>query len=72
MPSMDYAQARKESVSSKICQRELSTIKYKEKIEGKKKKQKGTSKELWDSFKRCNLCVPGIPEEKREWDRRHI
>lgn len=47
-------------MSSKIGQQKLL-------IRGKKKKDKKIEniKELWDSYKRCNICVKGLPKEER-------
>ena len=53
--SVDWTWPRQESLNLKICPDKLPKLKCKQKKEWERE-------ELWDNYKRYNICTEGIPE----------
>lgn len=58
----------KTSVSLEMCQQKLPKLGR----ERRRRKKEQNIRKLWDKYKRCNIYEMGIPEEKKERDRRNI
>lgn len=66
---VDSEQLNKESLSLRMYQQELKKQKIKQTLKIKEE----NIEELWDTYKRYNTCVMGIPKgEQRDRNRRNI
>ena len=66
MGLVECTQLRKESLSLRISEQKPIKLEIEETKAWKKNQQEENIKELWDTYKLCNICIMRILGEERE------